>query len=138
MEVKKKYYKKLPNGQWKTYLYCFLKKGTKQRLYLKAGITEFKDIEARMFFNNLNEEESFIQHFDDKPMWSEKFPSKAEAEKVEEKLLKYFGDKVDMGFKTGGYSEVREYNHEKWMAINDELYKKPFNVESLLLQLSRP
>ena len=118
-----KYYKKLPDGQWKTYLFCLRKKGTEQRLYLKPGITEFKDIEARMFFNNLNEEESFIQHFDPKPMWSGKFPNKAEAEKVEKELLEYFGDKVNIGFKTGGYTEVRKYDHQKWMIKREELYK---------------
>ena len=50
MEIKNKYYKKLPNDQWKAYIQLFMKKGTKQRLYLKPGITEFIDIEARMFF----------------------------------------------------------------------------------------
>jgi|TARA_B100001758_G_C18288092_1_gene545425 hypothetical protein len=122
MEVKNKYYNKLPDGKWKVYIQLFTKKDSKQRLYLKPGITEFWDGDARMYFNNLTEEDSFIKHFDTKVMWSKIFPSKAEAEKVEKELLEYFGDKVDMGFKTGGYSEVREYNHEKWIAKANELY----------------
>ena len=35
-----KYYKKLPNGKWKTYIQLFMDKKTEQRLYLKPGITE--------------------------------------------------------------------------------------------------
>tara|TARA_B110000971_G_C19564455_1_gene300196 strand:+ start:131 stop:493 length:363 start_codon:yes stop_codon:yes gene_type:complete len=117
-----KYYNKLPNGQWKAYIQLFMKKGTKQRLYLKPGITEFEDGDARMFFNNLKEDVSFLQHFDTKVIWSDKFPSKAEAEKVEKELLEYFGKQANMGFKTGGYTEVREYNHQKWIAKSQELY----------------
>ena len=117
-----KYYNKLPNGQWKVYIQLFTKKGTNKRLYLKPGITEFWDGDARMFFNNLKEEESFQQHFDTKVMWSKVFPSKSKAEEFEDSLLTYFGDQVDMGFKTGGYTEVREYNHQKWITKSQELY----------------
>ena len=120
----KTYYKKLLNGQWKVYLFVFFKKGTKQRLYLKPGITEFQDANARMFFNNLNEDVSFLQHLDSEVLWSKTFPNKVEAEKFETYLLEYFGEQADMGFKTGGYTEVRDYNHEKWMGIVDQLYKK--------------
>jgi hypothetical protein len=117
-----KYYTKLPNGQWKVYLQLFTKKDTKQRLYLKPGITEFKDGDARMYFNNLLEEESFQQHFDTSVKWSNVYPSKSEAKKVEDELLKYFGNQADMGFKTGGYTEVRHYNHEKYISKLQELY----------------
>jgi hypothetical protein len=119
----KKYFKKLPNGQWKVYIQLFMKKGTKQRLYLKPGITEFYDGDARMYFNDLKEEDSFLKHFDTKVMWSKIFSNKIEAEKIESELLEYFGKKADMGFKTGGYSEVREYNHQKWLNKSQELYK---------------
>ena len=91
MEVKNKYYGKLPDGKWKVYIQLFTKKGTKQRLYLKPGITEFWDGDARMYFNNLTEEDSFIKHFDTKVMWSKIFPSKAEAEKVEKELQRLEG-----------------------------------------------
>jgi|TARA_B110000211_G_scaffold142787_1_gene162916 lipoate-protein ligase A len=124
MEIEKKYYKKLSNGKWKVYIQLFMKKDTKQRLYLKPGITEFLDGDARMFFNNLKEDDSFAKHFDTKVMWSEIFPNKVEAEKFEEGLLEYFGEQVDMGFKTGGYSEVREYNHDKWIVKSKELYDR--------------
>ena len=120
----KKYYKKLPNGKWKTYIQLFMDKKTEQRLYLKPGITEFYDGDARMFFNNLKEEESFLQHFKTKVMWSKVFNTKAEAKKVEDQLLNYFGEQADMGFKTGGYTEVRKYDHQKWMIKKDELYKQ--------------
>ena len=53
------YYIKLSNGQWKAYLQLFMRKGTKHRMYFKPGITEFKDGDARMYFNNLLEEQSF-------------------------------------------------------------------------------
>ena len=119
-----KYYKKLPNGKWKTYIQLFMDKKTEQRLYLKPGITEFYDGDARMFFNNLKEEESFLQHFKTKVMWSKVFNTKAEAKKVEDQLLNYFGEQADMGFKTGGYTEVRKYDHQKWMIKKDELYKQ--------------
>ena len=82
-----KSYNKLPNGWWKVYLFVFLKKGTKQKLYLKPGITEFLDGDARMFFNNLKEDVSFLQHFDTKVMWSKIFSSKTEAERIEKLLL---------------------------------------------------
>ena len=118
-----KYYKKLPNGKWKTYIQLFMDKKTEQRLYLKPGITEFYDGDARMFFNNLKEEESFLQHFKTKVMWSKVFNTKAEAKKVEDQLLNYFGEQADMGFKTGGYTEVRKSDHQKWMIKKDELYK---------------
>lgn len=117
-----KYFKKLPNNQWKVYIQLFMKKGTKQRLYLKPGITKFWDGDARMYFNDLIEEESFIKHFDTKIMWSKIFPSKAEAESFEKSLLNYFGNPVNIGFKTVGYSEVREYNHQKWIRKSQELY----------------
>ena len=120
--MKNKFYTKLPNGQWKVYIQLFTKKGTQKRLYLKPGITEFKDGDARMFFNNLKEEESFQQHFDTRVMWSKVYPNKFEAEKVEEELLKYFGKQADIGFKTGGYTEVRYYNHKKWISKSQELY----------------
>tara|TARA_R110000803_G_scaffold42575_1_gene91136 strand:- start:27 stop:398 length:372 start_codon:yes stop_codon:yes gene_type:complete len=120
----KKYYKKLPNGKWKTYIQLFMDKKTEQRLYLKPGITEFYDGDARMFFNNLKEEESFLQHFKTKVMWSKVFNTKAEAKKVEDQLLNYFGEQADIGFKTGGYTEVRKYDHQKWMIKKDELYKQ--------------
>ena len=119
-----KYYNKLPNGKWKTYIQLFMDKKTEQRLYLKPGITEFYDGDARMFFNNLKEEESFLQHFKTKVMWSKVFNTKAEAKKVEDQLLNYFGEQADMGFKTGGYTEVRKYDHQKWMIKKDELYKQ--------------
>ena len=119
-----KYYKKLPNGKWKTYIQLFMDKKTEQRLYLKPGITEFYDGDARMFFNNLKEEESFLQHFKTKVMWSKVFNTKAEAKKVEDQLLNYFGEQADIGFKTGGYTEVRKYDHQKWMIKKDELYKQ--------------
>ena len=120
----KTYYSKMPNGQWKTYIQLFLRKGTKQRLYLKPGITEFWDGDARMYFNNLKEEESFLKHFDTKVMWSKIFPSEEEARKCEDELLKYFGEEVDMGFKTGEYTEVRKYDHNKWIAKSQQLYNK--------------
>ena len=122
MEIKNKYYKKLPNDQWKAYIQLFMKKGTKQRLYLKPGITEFIDGDARMFFNDLKEDVSFLQYFDTKVMWSKIFPNKVEAKKFEEGLLEYFGEQADMGFKTRGYSEVRNYDHEKWLTKSNELY----------------
>ena len=122
--VGKKYYKKMPNGQWKVYLQLLMKKGTKQRLYLKPGITEFWDGDARIFFNNLKEENSFLKNFDVRCMWSEIFPSKKAAEEFEQHLLEYFGEQVDMGFKTGGYTEVRPYDHEKYIKKLDELYKR--------------
>ncbi len=124
MEIEKKYYKKLPNGKCKVYIQLLMKKDTKQRLYLKPGITEFIDGDARMFFNNLLEDDSFVKHFDTKVMWSEIFPNKVEAKKFEEGLLEYFGEQVDMGFKTRGYSEVREYNHDKWIVKSKELYDR--------------
>ena len=120
--MKRTYYSKMPNGQWKTYIQLLLRKGTKQRLYLKPGITEFWDGDARMYFNNLKEEESFLKHFDTKVMWTKKFPSKGEAKKCEEELLKYFGEEVDMGFRTPGYTEVRKYDHAKWIAKSQQLY----------------
>jgi hypothetical protein len=55
-----KQYNKLPDGKWKAYIQLFTKKGTNQRLHLKPGITEFWDGDARMFFNNLKEEDSFL------------------------------------------------------------------------------
>ena len=122
--VGKKYYKKMPNGQWKVYLQLLMKKGTKQRLYLKPGITEFWDGDARIFFNNLKEENSFLKNFNVKCMWSEIFPSKKAAKELEKHLLEYFGEQADMGFKTGGYTEVRPYNHEKYIKKLDELYKR--------------
>lgn len=120
----KKYYNKLPNGQWKAYLQILFKKGTKKRLFLKPGITEFWDGEARMYFNSLNEEESFWKYFDTDVLWSGKFKSKAEAKKAEDYLLDYFGSQVDMGFQTSGYTEVRKYNHELWIKLNDKLQKR--------------
>ena len=77
----------------------------------------------RMFFNNLKEEDSFLNHFDTRVMWSKIFSNKIEAENKESELLEYFGDKVDMGFKTGGFSEVRKYDHDKWLKKSQELYK---------------
>ena len=47
-----------------------------------------------MFFNNLKEEESFLQHFKTKVMWSKVFNTKAEAKKVEDQLLNYFGEQA--------------------------------------------
>ena len=120
--MKNKYYTRLPKGQWKVYLQLFTKKGTKQRLFLKPGITEYKDADARMYFNNILEEETFQQHFDTIVKWSKKYPNKEEAKKVEDELLEYFGDEVDMGFKTGGYTEVRRYDHEKYISKLQELY----------------
>jgi|TARA_B110000211_G_scaffold71789_1_gene83224 hypothetical protein len=119
-----KYYTTLLNGQWKVYIFLFMKKGTNYKLYFKIGITEYRDIDARMFFNNLKEEDSFLKHFDIRPMWSSKYSTKEEAEKVEKKLLKYFGKQVDMGFKTSGHTEVRKYNQQLWMDIKDKLYNK--------------
>ena len=34
----------------------------------------------------------------------------------------FFGDEADMGFKTRGYTEVRNYDHEKWLTKSNELY----------------
>jgi len=124
MKKKTIHYSKMPNGQWKTYIQLLLRKDTKQRLYLKPGITEFYDGDARMYFNDLEEEESFLKHFDTKVMWSKIFPSEGEAKKCEKELLKYFGEKVDMGFKTPGYTEVRKYDHAKWIAKSQQLYNK--------------
>ena len=118
------HYNKLPDGKWKAYLQLFMRKGTKYRMFLKPGITEFKDGDARMYFNNLLEEESFRKHFDTKVIWSKEYDSKEAAKKVEDWLLNYFGNEVDMGFKTPGYTEVREYNHDLWIKIKDRLYKK--------------
>tara|TARA_R110000803_G_scaffold165262_1_gene228827 strand:+ start:663 stop:1022 length:360 start_codon:yes stop_codon:yes gene_type:complete len=118
------YYKKLPNGQWKAYVQLFMRKGTKHRMYLKPGITGYQDGDARMYFNNLLEEQSFRQHFDTKVIWSKIFESKGVAKKAEDWLLNYFGNEVDMGFETPGYTEVREYNHQLWMKIKDRLYQK--------------
>ena len=119
-----KYYNKMPNGQWKVYIQLFIDKETKKRLYLKPGITQFWDGDARMFFNNLKEEDSFLNHFDTKVMWSKVLPNELEAKKVESHLLNYFGDQVDMGFKTGGYTEVRKYDHQKWIIKSQELYNE--------------
>jgi hypothetical protein len=117
-----KHYKKLSNGQWKTYIQLFTKKGTGQRLHLKPGITEFLDGDARMFFNNLNEEESFLQHFDTKVLWSKIYNSKEEAKEMEDYLLDYFDKQSNLGFVTSGHTEVRDYNHQLWMEIKDSLY----------------
>ena len=119
-----KYYNKMPNGQWKTYIQLFTDKETKKRLYLKPGITEFYDGDARMFFNDLKEEDSFLNHFDTKVMWSKIYSSKKEAQKIETQLLEYFGEQIDMGFKTGGYTEVRKYDHQKWIIKSKELYNE--------------
>ena len=119
-----KYYKTLPNGKWKVYIQLFTDKETKKRLYLKPGITQFQDGDARMFFNNLKEEDSFLNHFDTKVMWSKVLPNELEAKKVESHLLNYFGDQVDIGFKTGGYTEVRKYDHQKWIIKSQELYNE--------------
>ena len=124
MEKKTIHYSKMPNGQWKTYIQLFLRKGTKQRLYLKPGITEFWNADARMHFNNLKEEESFLKHLDTKVMWSKIFPSREEAVECERELLEYFGEEVDIGFKTRGYTEVRKYDHTKWIAKSQQLYNK--------------
>ena len=118
------HYNKLPDGKWKAYLQLLMRKSTKYRMYLKPGITEFKDGDARMYFNNLLEEESFRKHFDTKVIWSKEYDSKEAAKKVEDWLLNYFGNEVDMGFKTPGYTEVRVYNHDLWIKIKDRLYKK--------------
>ena len=117
-----KYFKKMPNNQWKVYIQLFTDKESGKRLYLKPGITEFWDGDARMFFNDLKEEESFQSHFNTKVMWSQIYPSKKEAQEVESQLLEYFGEQANMGFKTGGYTEVREYNHKKWITKSKELY----------------
>ena len=119
-----KYYNKMPNGQWKAYIQLFTDKETKKRLYLKPGITEFYDGDARMFFNDLKEEDSFLNHFDTKVMWSKIFRNKEEAQKTELLLLDYFGEQADMGFKTGGYTEVRKYDHQKWIIKSKELYNE--------------
>ena len=108
----KKYFKKLDNGKWKVYLQLFFKKGTKFRLHLKPGITQFVDGDARIYFSNLKEEQSFLQHFD----------TKEEAQVMESKLLKYFGKPSKLNFETSGDSEVRDYNHQLWMSIKDSLY----------------
>jgi hypothetical protein len=117
-----KNYTKLSNGQWKAYIQLFTEKGTNKRLHLKPGITEFWDGDARMFFNNLNEEESFLQHFDTKVLWSKVYNTKEEAKKIEDYLLRYFGEQSNLGFKTSGYTEVRDYNHQLWIGIKDSLY----------------
>lgn len=117
-------YDKLPDGQWKAYIQLFTKKGTKQRLFVKPGITAFWDGDARMYFNDLTEQASFKQHFDTKVLWSEIFPDKQSAKVAEKYLLEYFGDPVDIGFKTSGGGEVRAYDHEKWNNLRDKLYKR--------------
>jgi len=113
--------KKLPNGQWKVYLQLFMKKGTKERLYLKPGITQFQDANARLYYNDKREKESFRKHFDTRVLWSAIFPSKGEAERFEKKLLRSLGAPVDLGFKTSGASEVRKYDHEKWTFLCTEV-----------------
>lgn len=117
-----KYYKKLPGDKWKVYIQLLSNKETNQRLYLKPGITKFQDGDARMFFNDLKEDVSFLQHFKSKVMWSKVFPNEHKAKKFEKELLEYFGEEVDMGFKTGGYTEVRKYDHQKWVTKSTELY----------------
>ena len=118
----KKYFKKLDNSKWKVYLQLFFKKGTKFRLHLKPGITQFVDGDARIYFNNLKEEQSFLQHFDTKVIWSKEYDTKEEAQVMESKLLKYFGKPSKLNFETSGDSEVRDYNHQLWMSIKDSLY----------------
>ena len=56
----KKYFKKLDNGKWKVYLQLFFKKGTKFRLHLKPGITQFVDGDARIYFNKQGTAEAII------------------------------------------------------------------------------
>jgi hypothetical protein len=117
-----KQYNKLPDGKWKAYIQLFTKKGTNQRLHLKPGITEFWDGDARMFFNNLKEEDSFLKHFDTKVIWSKVYDSKEEAKKMEDWLLNYFGEQSNLEFTTSGYTEVRDYNHTLWTEVRNRLY----------------
>jgi hypothetical protein len=125
--INSKYYKKLPNGQWKVYIQRFADKQTGKFLYVKPGISRFWDADARMYFNNLFEEISFKDKFNTKCIVSKIFPSRETAELMEEKLLKHFGKEisiVELGFKTPGYTEVRKYNQLKvnkaFNIINDE------------------
>lgn len=114
--------KKLPNGQWKVYMLLFMEKGTRERLYLKPGITQFQDANNRLYYNDKLEEESFLKHFDTRVLGSRIFPNKEDAEWFEKELLNYLGPSVDIGFKTSGSSEVREYHHERWIELKDKIF----------------
>jgi hypothetical protein len=117
-------FNKLPNGEWKTYLQVFYKKGTKYRLYIKPGITEYYDANVRLYYNQKLEKDSFLNHFDSEVLWSKRYSSKEVALEAENILLEYFGKKVNLGFWTSGASEVRKYDHNLWLGINDILYSK--------------
>jgi hypothetical protein len=112
----KKYYSKYNNGNWKVYLQRFANKQTGQFLFIKPGITEFKDANARLYFNDLLEEISFKDYFKTKCIKTLICPSKEIAENLEKILLKHFGNQLsekELGFKTPGWTEVRRYNQNK-------------------------
>lgn len=117
---------KLNDNKWKVYLQVFFKKGTKKRLYLKPGVTAFKDADARMYYNHKYEPDSFRNHFDPQVFWSKVCSSKGEAEKIEKIMLDFLGEPAKLDFTTSGHTEVRDYNHESWMELKDKLYKIQF------------
>ena len=111
-----KHFRKLKDGKWKVYIQRFADQVTEQFLYVKPGITQYKDANARIHFNSELEEVSFTDHFIPKCIWSVEVPSKSIAEEIEKELLKHFGNPIseeELGFKTSGWTELRRYNQTK-------------------------
>ena len=108
---------------WKVYLMRFKDKETGQFKAIKPGHTKFKDAEDRMNWNHKcfldgEEPDSFKNHYHVKCIWSLRVKSIKARKALEGLMLAFFGDKLDLGFYTSGYSEVRSYNQkliDKWL-----------------------
>ena len=122
-------YKFLSKGKVKVYLDLFTPKTSLKRLFLKPGITRFKDAEDRIKYNHKkylegDEPDSYLNHFNFKCQWSTECNSEKEAKDLEKELLDYFGTTAKMGFWTSGASEVRNYDHQKYVIKLKELYER--------------
>jgi hypothetical protein len=122
-------YKVLSNNKVKVYLDLFTPKTSLKRLFLKPGITRFVNAEDRINYNHKkylegDEPDSYLNHFNVKCQWSTVCDSEKEAKDLEQELLDYFGTTAKMNFWTSGASEVRHYDHQKYLTKLKELYKK--------------
>ena len=110
-------YQKYFGEYWKVYLMRFKDKESGKFTAIKPGHTKFKDAEDRIRFNHKcflqgKEPDSFMNHYDVDCIWSLPVRSKKARERVENLMLEFFGDKLDLGINTSGKSEVRSYNQK--------------------------
>jgi len=119
----------------KVYLMCFRKDG---KVYIKPGVTDYKDVFSRIEANRLYEPQSrpdrvlWVEYFDSVyPLKSITVKGKELALKIEQELLKALGDRdahFDVNF--SGITEVRKFTPQRFATATDVIEKYRVNYNN--------